>query len=719
MNMKRGYAEKKRGCLETLLKSLGGKRKGILESINKEWKDAFPQYSQPIEKVSDRAIIGGVTQSSKAKKALCDAVVKEYLGRPLDFYENIESLPDLTIDNYSGILAAYLCFVPNDVEAIENIIQQYEMLVQQESEGNNKNDGNKQEDLVDGIEKMQYLSQLQEKIERAERILVEVQDTISEQRQQERKLSKTLSGLEQQKNELERLLELQKEELDTESKRKETLLQRVQELQGKVTQLEEKMRLGDEITEWKNRIDTYHYDVWSLKRQIQEKTEELDKINQEIEDRASTTADRVERRLKEAINRDADIAFDGVIAEKMFQAAAQWSKDESDKSYAALTMKPKEEIPLVSKDELKDYLCDMVKRYRPDYTNNDIINIFICLAQNFITVFSGEPGTGKTSICNIIAHIMGLSSFEEYYDNVNGVFTNRYVPISVEKGWMSKRDFIGYYNPLSQRFESANRQLVDGLRILDIEAGITEQAKKDNKEIPTCYPYMVLLDEANLSPMEYYWADFMNICDSDTPLNTISLGNDIQLKIPETLRFTVTINNDHTTEILSPRLIDRSAIVVLPEVGYTPASDENFQNKVGVKVVSWDVLGDVFGSNVDIDKMPTEIQAVYDRIKNQFAKMKIRVSPRTDRAIQRYWSVAQKLFEVGTDAETVDTDRLALDYAVAQKLLPKINGSGKKYADFLAELLKVFTAGGLLKSEDILTDIIQRGEESMNYYQFF
>ena len=31
---------------------------------------------------------------------------------------------------------------------------------------------------------------------------------------------------------------------------------------------------------------------------------------------------------------------------------------------------------------------------------------------------------------------------------------NRYVPVSVEKGWTSKRDLIGYYNPLTRRFES-------------------------------------------------------------------------------------------------------------------------------------------------------------------------------------------------------------------------------------------------------------------------
>ena len=32
--------------------------------------------------------------------------------------------------------------------------------------------------------------------------------------------------------------------------------------------------------------------------------------------------------------------------------------------------------------------------------------------------------------------------------------------------------------------------------------------RKDSK-----YPFLIMLDEANLSPIEYYWADFMRLTD--------------------------------------------------------------------------------------------------------------------------------------------------------------------------------------------------------------
>ena len=52
---------------------------------------------------------------------------------------------------------------------------------------------------------------------------------------------------------------------------------------------------------------------------------------------------------------------------------------------------------------------------------------------------------------------------------------------------------------------------------------------------------MFLLDEANLSPMEYYWADFMRICGGDDAGDKeIVLGDNLICRIPEHLRFLAT-----------------------------------------------------------------------------------------------------------------------------------------------------------------------------------
>ena len=201
-----------------------------------------------------------------------------------------------------------------------------------------------------------------------------------------------------------------------------------------------------------------------------------------------------------------EIAFDGFMSSKMLRAAEQWESEAGEREYFDLVTNVNEIIvPEKSPEQLVDYLCAMVQTVRPQYNRNTIVNIAICLTQGFLTVFSGEPGCGKTSICNIIAEVLGLNRIGTLTGCDGGMKenANRYISVSVERGWTSKRDFIGYYNPLSKSFDKSNRRVYDALHQLNIE-------KRENL---SKFPFFILLDEANLSPMEYYWADFMNICE--------------------------------------------------------------------------------------------------------------------------------------------------------------------------------------------------------------
>lgn len=519
-----------------------------------------------------------------------------------------------------------------------------------------------------------------------------------------------LSDMQQQYEDIKRQCAQEREALDAEAKDREAQVSALAESTSeKIRELnEQRDNLLQEITQLKCQKDGLET-VINLDRE----RERLEIINDSLRDterklreKGDEAVTALQEKLRQATANAVDTAFEGRIADQIFQAAAGWNQcnqNELLQKIAGQLVNPTT-TGILSGEKLVEYLLTSVKRYRPDYTKNEILNIFISISQNFLTVFSGEPGTGKTSICNIVAHILGTSQVSSLVQNGEGVELSRYVPISIERGWTSKRDFIGYYNPLSQAFEQANKHLYDGLRLLDAEG---EQSK---------YPYIVLLDEANLSPIEYYWADFMNICDSDSRFGKITLGNDIQLKIPPTLRFMATINNDDTTERLSPRLIDRATLIRLPDVPYTTVEDEDLSDTSFVNVVEWAALQAVFApdTSLDLDAMPNEI---YKSICNLFREnMKFSVSPRVDRAIRRYWATAKNLFE--SEAGN-DTTIIALDYAVALKLLPKINGSGKAYLDFLIKFKELCEKNNLEKSRTILANIIKHGEASMNYYQYF
>lgn len=414
---------------------------------------------------------------------------------------------------------------------------------------------------------------------------------------------------------------------------------------------------------------------------------------------------KIDEILNKANDKMASIAFDGVIANKMIRQAAKWESEEVENKYSEIVISLSKINCSDKQDEgLATYLCSTVQQVRPLYDRNMILNIMICISQNFLTVFSGEPGTGKTSICNIVAQVLGLNKVaQETNPDIDGYDLRRFIPVSVERGWTSKRDFIGYYNPLTKVFDRSNRHMYDGLRILDHE--------ESNKIYQ--FPFLVLLDEANLSPMEYYWADFMKICDGLD--NCVNMGSDHQFLIPETLRFVATINNDHTTETLSPRLIDRSWIITLPE-------SRSYQNihqipEASIDIISWERLKSTFAPNTEDLPMRGEAYDIYIKVYDILKKERLSISPRTDSAIRRYWSVAQKWFEKdenGTNASVV-----ALDYAIAQKILPKINGNGDSYLKFLEGLKAICREANLSKTETMLEGIIFKGNKNMKYYQFF
>ena len=401
----------------------------------------------------------------------------------------------------------------------------------------------------------------------------------------------------------------------------------------------------------------------------------------------------------------ADITFDGYMSSKMLQAAANWeNKNDTEELVKKVTAINEIDIPEMNEEELVDYLVKSIQIPRPGYSKNTIINIITCAAQGFLTVFSGAPGCGKTSICNIVSKVMGLNNYDNIAEGITGI--RRYIPVSVERGWTSKRDFIGYFNPLTKAFEESNREVFDGLRILDIE-----QKKSYNK-----WPFFILLDEANLSPMEYYWADFMNVCDDLEYNSSINLGNDNIFHIPETLHFLATINNDHTTETLSPRLIDRAWIITLPrsssiQINQVLSSEQ-------IKNISWNEIKKVFVFSDNKKKaFDRETQSIYDGLKDKLLKQELYISPRVDIAIHKYWAVASELME--EDEYGNISNFIALDYAIAQKILPKIIGSGDEYEAWLEELKEYCNDKGLVYSASIIDSIISRGNRRMKYYQFF
>ena len=470
-------------------------------------------------------------------------------------------------------------------------------------------------------------------------------------------------------------------------------------LKEKLSLVENFNRISDELNKLKDQYDFQRklYDV---------KVDEIKEKEKEIkakENKLKAIENEIQKSISEAFKK-ADTtemvrtAFDPYISNAMIEAAGNYRVDAEAEQYKTIAKEFQEfECQKKDKDALIDMLVNGVQKFR-DYSKNEILNMFICLSQNFLTVFSGEPGTGKTSICNILANSLGLNNF----GNSNNISKNRYIPVSVERGWSSKRDLIGYFNPLTKRYDRSNSKIYDGLMILNEEG-------KDSR-----FPYLILLDEANLSPMEYYWADFMRAADSSESDVLINIGLDKDIYIPKTLHFLATINNDQTTEQLSPRLLDRAWIIKLPKTSITEATigiEDSFKE---TGQVLWSDIENAF---VFSEAKEMALKAVAEKIYERFDKHHLTVSPRVQQSIKNYVCVAQEIMEDEID-EGISKKAKALDFAIIQKLLPKINGYYKDYERLFADLQQICDENKLVMTKEALITMEELQQQNMGYCQY-
>ena len=319
-----------------------------------------------------------------------------------------------------------------------------------------------------------------------------------------------------------------------------------------------------------------------------------------------------------------------------------------------------------------------------------VANLLICTQQSFITFMAGLPGVGKTSLSRLLAKVQGL--------------TPRLQEVSVARGWTSLKDMVGFHNPLANRFQSANTGLYQFLMALDDEL--------NGEKLPAMS--YILLDEANLSPIEHYWSAFMTMSDGEANL-ALRLGQK-SLRIPQHLRFLATINYDGTTEPLSPRVVDRAPILVMEansivDLGTRP-------NLPSLELpLSAEKMNSLFGLAGKTPNFEDLEATAFDDIRDVLAKVSdkgrpISISQRKTVAIRQYCGRARSI--MSPDGET-----LALDLAVLQHVLPQVRGHGPKFAERLKELKKILDSYQLIKSTAYLERMIAYGETDLHSYDFF
>lgn len=319
-----------------------------------------------------------------------------------------------------------------------------------------------------------------------------------------------------------------------------------------------------------------------------------------------------------------------------------------------------------------------------------LANLMLSTQQTFLTFLAGPPGVGKTSLIKQFCEKQNIKS--------------RLLNVAVSRGWTSQRDFIGFYNPLNECFQVSNSGVFNFL--------VSIGKEKIDSNQPTAY---ILLDEANLSPIEHYWSSFMG--QSDYKEKSINLGNQI-LDIPQNIRFVGTINYDETTEKLSPRILNRATIINIP----TSISSEISilaEDLEELYPLSYKDAETLFGRVQTPSLKPLEEEGLKQVInilearKHELGRP-ITVSHRKRESIYQYCHKGRNLLESYTDNPLT-----ALDLAIKQNLLPLVSGYGYGLQKRLNELLEILDQLNLENSKSHLKEMLEFGNLEMNSYDFF
>lgn len=195
------------------------------------------------------------------------------------------------------------------------------------------------------------------------------------------------------------------------------------------------------------------------------------------------------------------------------------------------------------------------------YYTTEMIRIFIsALASTRLVILQGISGTGKTSL----AYAWG--KFLKHDSCV----------ASVQPSWRDRTELFGYFNEFTKKFNET-----EVLKELYL-AGYTDDI------------YTIILDEMNISRVEYYFAEMLSILEMPNKdewiveLVSSSWKTDPKrikegkLKIPPNCWYIGTINNDDSTFMVTDKVYDRAMPIDINDKGQvfepidTEAQDINY-----------------------------------------------------------------------------------------------------------------------------------------------
>lgn len=346
-------------------------------------------------------------------------------------------------------------------------------------------------------------------------------------------------------------------------------------------------------------------------------------------------------------------------------------------------IKIKTPISYFSLEKVQNNLFDSGLKY-----SNDLVTRFTAslLTKPFV-ILTGLSGSGKTKLAQ--AFVQWICQDESQY---------RIIPVGAD--WTNREPLLGYPNALKPE------------EYVKPDSGVLDLIIQANNQPEL--PHFLILDEMNLSHVERYFADFLSVMESkeEIPLyaeGTIQNGVPAKLKVPSNLFIIGTVNIDETTNMFSPKVLDRANTIEFR------VSQDEMKNFLGnIKDINMDALtGKGAGMAKSFLEMAAsrefaidDIEAINSALVLFFGELK---KTGAEFGYRSATEILRLIHQLSVLDDTLTTNQ-KIDIAIMQKLLPKLHGSRRKLCPVL-ETLGLFCVSGDVK---IIKDVFEKADFDYN-----
>lgn len=288
-------------------------------------------------------------------------------------------------------------------------------------------------------------------------------------------------------------------------------------------------------------------------------------------------------------------------------------------------------------------------RLHLSYSLDDIATFVAGLGASRLTILQGMSGTGKTSLPKIFTEaIMGVCDIVE-----------------VESSWRDKNELLGYYNEFSKRFTPKKfTQCLYKARL--------------NSSVPT----LIVLDEMNLSRIEYYFSDFLSLMEHEEDKREIKLLNvklcrleggaaysykglndGHTIKIPSNVWFIGTANKDESTFEISDKVYDRAQTM---NFNKRAPKIRAFGEPMSPKYVSYETMTKLFYEAKQSFAFDAEDNLVIQKAENLLRPYNISFGNRILKQMEDFVKIYCACFTDKNAAVNVAVEKILLSKVVAK-----------------------------------------------------